>query len=413
MKTDLSHVGSLDLDPRTIATVLDEGYRVADSALGAGVCFPRQSDRPGRSLPTMVGQVSADDTIPGQAEALASVLRLDEGKELDIPLLRQRLAVLSETQWYRSIWLRPHGGPDTVSFALQARPAPSWVAGLAVAYNNDLGGRIWLGTVDRRLFRPGLEGSAFLFLGRFRQELFLGVRNTKRLGSYAVSPALSATGAFEDVRQFDADGNEIPSIPVREAVGYLGLERRFLGRWSVGLEIEGRAWREDNVSQQALGGHFRLLRTARNAEARFMADIRVTGLYDRAEVLAAPVLDGGRWSLRPYARVGWGKALPAQLQFPLGGLAGFPGLHIGERLGDREVNVGGVVRYAILDPLFVSGELAVGRTAFGGSLFGSDQWLVGGRVGVGAETPFGPVAIDYGVTDGGRNILLFRFGRWF
>ena len=94
-------------------------------------------------------------------------------------------------------------------------------------------------------------------------------------------------------------------------------------------------------------------------------------------------------------------------------MTGFPGLHIGERLGDREVDLGMTARYHLGRLLFVSGEVAVGRAAFGGGLLGSDDWLVGARVGIGAETPFGPVGIDYGVTENRRNLLLFRFGRWF
>jgi NTE family protein len=412
LKIDLAQVRSLDLSRRTVANVLDEGHRIADSALGARLdwCMTLRNAVVKTGTPPVIGEVTATG---GDPEDLAQVLRLVRNQPLDRTLLRKRLATLSETQWYRSLWLNPGGSRDTVTFSLEARPAPQAVAGLSVAYNSDLGGKMWAGVVARRFLTRGLEGSGFLFLGRFRQELFLGLRNTKRLGSYAVTPALSVSGAYEDVRQFDADGNELPQIRVNEVVGLLGLERRFFGRWSVSLALEGRAWRESDVGNEAAGGRLRVMQSERNSETRYLADVQVTGVYRRAELLAAPRVEFDDWSIRPYVRLGWGQDLPAQLLFPLGGTAGFPGLHIGERLGDREVDVGGTVRYMVSAPLYVSAEVALGRTALGGSLFGSDGWLAGGRVGIGAETPIGPVAIDYGVTDQGRDLLMFRYGRWF
>jgi NTE family protein len=413
IKTDLAHVRTLDLDGRTVDRVLAEGHRVADSAGGHAACLqPGRSPTAGR-LPTVVGAVGSRSGSADDAARAAEVLRLEAGEPLDLVTLRRRLAVLSETQWYRSIWLGPGGAGDTVSFDLGLRPAPRWVSGLAVAYNNDRGGKLWLGTVNRHLLLQGLEGSAFLFLGRFRRELFAGVRNTKHLGSYVVTPALSVSGVVEDVRQFDAQGNELASIPVEELVGFLGLEHRFFGRWSVALGFEARMWSEADSNDRAAGGHLRVIRTARNAESRLVADVLVTGVYRRVAALLAPAFALNRWSLKPYARLGWGEGLPAQLQFPLGGMAGFPGLHIGERLGDREFDVGLIARHTIKGPVFISGELAVGRTAFGGGLVAEGGWLLGGRIGVGADTPFGPVGVDYGLTEGGRNLLLFRFGRWF
>lgn len=413
IKTDLVDVGTLDLDPATVAQVLDEGYRVADSAIGGGVCLQPRRPAPVRPLPSVVGVVGSHNGSADETARAAEVLRLETGDSFDLVALERRLAVLSETQWYRSIWLGPGGAGDTVSFDMQPRPAPRWVAGVAVAYNNDRGGKLWLGTVNRALFVQGLEGSAFLFLGRFRQELFAGLRNIKRLGSYGVTPALSASGAFEDVRQFDAQGNEQPAIPVDELVGFLGLERRFHGRWSVAFGFEARLWNEADISDRAAGGHLRVVRTSRNAESRLVADVVATAVYRRVAVLLAPTFDVDRWSLRPYARLGWGEGLPAQLQFPLGGMAGFPGLHIGERLGDREFDLGLIARHTIKGLVFVSGEVAVGRTAFGGGLLAGNGWLLGGRIGLGADTPFGPIGVDYGLTDGGRNLLLFRYGRWF
>jgi hypothetical protein len=354
------------------------------------------------------------DSLPANERVtVLDLLRLTEGAPLDTLLLRRQFGVLSETQWYRSIWLRPEGTGDTVSFAPAVRRAPLWVAGLGVAYNNDRGGKIWLGVVNRRLFAPGIEGTGFLFLGRFRQELFLGVRNTKRLGSYLVTPGMTVSGAFEDVRRFTNEGRELPGIQVKELVGVVGVERRYFGRWSASVGLEGRTWSESDTNQTAVGGRVQVMQTGRDAVPRAALAVAVTGVYQRVALSFAPVLPVARWEFRPYLRLGWGASLPAQLQFPLGGMVGFPGLHIGERLGDREVDLGVTTRYHLGRLLFVSGEVAVGRTALGGSLLGSDGWLVGVRGGIGSDTPLGFVGIDYGMTEDWRNLLLFRFGRWF
>ena len=47
-----------------------------------------------------------------------------------------------------------------------------------------------------------------------------------------------------------------------------------------------------------------------------------------------------------------------------------------------------------------------------GQLLKSGGWLVGGRVGLGADTPIGPVRVEFGVNDLGRSNGVLRVGRW-
>jgi hypothetical protein len=116
--------------------------------------------------------------------------------------------------------------------------------------------------------------------------------------------------------------------------------------------------------------------------------------------------------LRPRLRFGWGEDLPLQSSFQLGGEDGFPGLHIGERRGDREILVDLLVTYPLKGPFVGRLELASGRSAAGGPMFSSDGWLAGGRLGIGAETPVGPVRFEYGVS-GSHDAYFVRLGRWF
>jgi hypothetical protein len=114
----------------------------------------------------------------------------------------------------------------------------------------------------------------------------------------------------------------------------------------------------------------------------------------------------------PRVMVGWGDGLPIQLAFPLGGDDGFPGLHIGERRGDREAMLGLMFAVPLKGPLLGRVEFAAGRTANGGSLFGDVGWVGGVRAGVGADTPVGPVRFEYGYSTEDRGAVFVRLGDW-
>jgi hypothetical protein len=105
--------------------------------------------------------------------------------------------------------------------------------------------------------------------------------------------------------------------------------------------------------------------------------------------------------------------LPLQSEFALGGDEGFPGLHLGERRGNREALLGLMLTYDLAGPFVARMELVTGRTGQGGSLVQSAGWLTGVRAGLGAHTPVGPVRVEYGVASTGRGAVLVRLGRWF
>ena len=66
----------------------------------------------------------------------------------------------------------------------------------------------------------------------------------------------------------------------------------------------------------------------------------MSGVYSRASLEGEVLARFGVVRFTPRLRLGWGEDLPLQATFPLGGKDGFPGLHIGERRGDREVMLG-------------------------------------------------------------------------
>jgi hypothetical protein len=46
-----------------------------------------------------------------------------------------------------------------------------------------------------------------------------------------------------------------------------------------------------------------------------------------------------------------------------------------------------------------------------GRVFGG-TWLFGARVGVGADSPIGPIRLQYGLSTNGRRQWFARIGRW-
>jgi predicted acylesterase/phospholipase RssA len=389
------------------------GSEAADTILPKARCLPRRPELAPPALPTRVAGLTIEGSNASERLALSRLLGLGLSDSLDAGLLRSRVRNLAHSEAYRAVWLAPSGAGDSVAFDVWVQRAPRRVAGLGLAYDNELGGRMWVGAVDRRVFALALEGSTALFLGEFRKELYLGFRRNYQLGRQLMTPAFTTRLATESVRRFDPDGDELGTAFTREALGFLGVERSFAAGWRVALGLSAHAWHEPGRNRSTLGVGAQGVKAGRSGGQVLGVDLTWTGLYRRAAFDGIASVKTGPLRLEPRLRVGWGERLPLQATFPLGGEDGFPGLHIGERRGDREVVLSALLTYALKGPFVGRLELATGRSAFGGDMLASGGWLAGVRAGVGAETPVGPVRFEYGVTQNGREAVFVRLGRWF
>jgi NTE family protein len=72
-----------------------------------------------------------------------------------------------------------------------------------------------------------------------------------------------------------------------------------------------------------------------------------------------------------------------------------------------------LITYPLKGPLVARMELAAGRSSTGGNLIDGTGWVSGVRLGLGAETPVGPVRFEYGLAEQGREAFFVRLGRWF
>jgi hypothetical protein len=234
------------------------------------------------------------------------------------------------------------------------------------------------------------------------------------VGRQLLNPTITARIAEEEIRRFDTEGQELSEAETREAIGFVGAERRFAHGWQLAIGVEARAWHAPGVGDRSSAGVTASASRASRTWGRvFTANAVWTGIYRRATLDGTLVTRAGPVRLFPRVRLAYGERLPLQLGVPLGGDDGFPGLHIGERRGDREAMLSLLLSAPIKGPLLVRVELATGRSAVGGGLLGSDGWDAGIRAGVGAETPLGPVRFEYGLATKGRDAIFVRLGRWF
>ena len=404
---------SLNFSGANVDRLIRHGSGAADTALVRAQCLPRHPPPAQPAPPRRVVGLTIAGNNASEGLAFRRLLGLGLSDSLDSDLLHSRVRNLAHSEAYQAVWLSPSGAGDSVAFDVSVQRSPRRVAGLGLAYDNELGGRMWVGAVDRRLLDLSLEGSTALFLGEFRKELYLGLRRNYQLARQLMTPVLTTRLATESVRRFEADGDEIGTAFTREALGFLGVEHIFDAGWRLALGLSTHAWHQPGGNHSTLGVGAQGIKAGRSGEQVLGVDLTWTGLYHRAAFDGKVSIKTGALRLEPRLRLGWGEGLPLQATFPLGGEDGFPGLHIGERRGDREFVLSALLTYGLKGPFVGRIELAAGRSAFGGGLLASDGWLAGARAGLGAETPVGPVRFEYGLTEDGRDAVFVRLGRWF
>jgi predicted acylesterase/phospholipase RssA len=406
---------TLDFTAEHMTEIIDRGYRAARSALAAHplVC----PDTGSRTVAVHRGEYRMGSvTVEGVGPADQLLIKRQLGlttATLDPGLLRDRLHAVGDNADYRAIWLRPSGPPDSLTLSLLARPAPARLAAAGLAYDNDLGGQMWIGGVDRGTLLPGLESSVTLTLAELRQEVGIGFRR-EVLGPFIRRPFLSGFIARESVRQFAPDGDVLEPERTREARGTLGLERRFGLEWRIAAGGLAHAWDAPGSNRtNGLGGFISLSSGPHDRPSGLWGEASMTQAYTRLEVEVKKGVPLAGFRLTPALRYGYGRHLPLMATFMLGGNEGFPGLNIGELRGDRELYASFTVAHPLLGPVEARFTAASGQVAYGGPTLPEGRWQAGGRVGLAAETPIGPIRVEYGVARRERNGFFVRLGDWF
>ncbi|MBM3276174.1 MAG: patatin-like phospholipase family protein, partial [Candidatus Sericytochromatia bacterium] len=360
IRPDVQSYRSLDFSPETIATILRRGELAADSTIGRAACLPQrirnESDFPATTGPWQVTTADRRDSL-----LLARHLGLSRQGRLDETALRRGLLALAEAEAVRGVWLNPGGRGDSVTLSLEPLTAPVSVGGLGLAYDHELGGRAWAGWFDRRALGTPAEASVLLTLGRYQRELVVAGLAHVDPGMSRLTPIVTVHLLAEDVRQFDDAGIETRAAATREGRVAAGVEFRPGIAWRIRLQAEAIRWSEPGASSSVLGGSLETSARSRGGKSITMEALWA-GASARFRVAGeAPMIRTGRTTTVASGRLGWGRALPLRWTLPLGGDAGFPGLHLGERRGFAETMAAVRFGYRAIGPLEARVFAAAGR----------------------------------------------------
>jgi len=415
--------GTLDFAQEKAEEILALGVTTADSVFQTVSCLNplNNTGRRVAVMPRYVASISLasekDPALKGQKDPAIGVLAdlgLIAGDSIPYALLSKRTNRLVQSSRIDAVWLYPSGTGDSVSFTPVVRPAPRFYAAGSVAYDNVMGGAAWLGVLLRDAFGIGLETSMRIQVGGLRDEALLGVRKNFRYRWHTLAPALTINGGLERIPVYTEDGTELPSIDTRDLTGFAGVERSLGDGWIVAFGAEGRLWYQPDVPDgSAAGVTVRAQRFLGFDASQVLLEASWTSSYSRALLQVQLPWSTPRYGIRSLLRAGVGSDLPLQLTFPLGGAAGFPGIRPAQLRGSMELSGQADFWYRIMGPLEAQLDLGAGSISEEGHFFGGDSWLAGVRLGLGANTPLGPVKAGYGWATNGRGALLVRVFRWF
>jgi len=416
IRPEVDDYKSLDFSRENIAELIALGYEAARHTLQEYPCLPADPP-PARATPSRtlrVARITGRSDQSPEGRYVRRLLGLEDGAALDVERVRGGFRRLARHDGFRAVWLQPSGPPDSLTLGLLVRPASRRLAAVGLAYDNDLGGRMWLGAVDRHLLGQRAEGSLALGLGEQRQDLEAGLR-TYTVAERPLRPLATVLLSRERVRRFDPRGTEQQALKTHEAVGFLGLEQELGNLWQVLIGGRMHLWREPGAEDRdAWGGLLRLSSLDRLGPVQAQAELALTDGYTRfLASFSARIPVSRSVAITPSLRYGWGEELPVQSTFILGGWDGFPGFHIGEQRGDREAFAGLVGIVKLTGPLSLRLEASAGQVALGGPALPRGEWELGGRTGLNVETPIGPIRLEYGIERGGRDEFFVRLGEWF
>jgi predicted acylesterase/phospholipase RssA len=416
VRMTLARYALLDFSGANISALIADGRRAAAASLATARCLPRAAAAaPAARLPTTIGAVHVETSEARIARDLTQALHLTPGAPLNPAQLRAELLAFPVLTEETAIWLSPTGVGDTVDFRVVIERPHDLIVGLGLAYDYDQGGRLWVGTGGRQHAAGGAITWSLVSLDRFEQSLAIGATHSTLWRRGILSLGLNLLSASERVRVFDAGGREGGALRTRELRGFVGVEPQLSARWEGALGIEARTWSEPGRTASGVGGRVRLQQVDAGGTPLVQTEANLTGAYQRVSAvgeLHGAGLARGHLEVIPFGRYGWGRGLPLQTTFPLGGAEGFPGLSLGERRGSREVLAGLRVQYALGGGLSAEANGQGGATDGEGDWIPSARWLWGTRIGFRVDTPVGGLRVAYGRNSLGRGNVFVRVGSW-
>jgi NTE family protein len=424
--SDVTGLSSLDFAPAAVDTAIVHGERAAREALVPVLeskCLPRGDRPPPPAARFVVQELNVPGLSRAELQELLSTMGLASGITLEESVLRRGYDRLATSGQFLSVWLTPTPKDSGVALNLQVRRAPAGGVGLGLAYDNELGARMWTGVSFRDPVTRTYDFTGIVSFGGLREDISANIRRPiKPLGH----PSLLASGFLgrEIIPFFLDDG--LASVRPRLDMAYVqfGLEWLTGRTWQFRVAGRGRAWEDvEGAGHESFGPTGLLRHLQPDGTITVQLDAELTTQFQRIMGEFREPIYVGPWVITPQARLGkiTGTEIPLRLTFPLGGYDGFPGLHMLERRGTEEFYSALSVSHPIAGAIRVQVEVAAGNSRFADStvtsFFNEEDFLVGGRIGfIVRNSPLGPVRLMYGGTRANgvyRDQLFLRVGNWF
>jgi predicted acylesterase/phospholipase RssA len=439
--TNVADITNLDFSPGNVARLIERGAAAART-IPASSCLPRR-ERIEYHLPPVSSAIVTQNAVPGAAQLLRSAVRPGDSRlpgwlrgssaspttdsaTIVLDTVQARLARAGTSGSLQALWLAPQRATgDSVAFDPIIRWADERTIGVGAAYDNDLGAQAWLALANRHaILRPGfpaLESGGRLTLGTRRQEGFISLRRSDHEVRYSISPfALLMVGRERDpifVEGTNGVSTKVELPTVSEQLLQLGVDVPVNAKWTVQTGALIRRWHgglaDSAGTPTPIGVGLRIDHADETRPQFGRLDLEWNQHYKRASAhfsLLTPTpiarftstIRAGATSVEsPYSE--W---------FLLGGTDGFPGLNVGESIGTWTAS------YMLDAARHLYGPLNTQITAMTGTVSRSADrafggvWLFGARVGIGADSPIGPVRLQYGLSTNGRRQWFARIGRW-
>ena len=318
VRPDIGGIGLLDFSPATMTRAVERGRDAGRAALQAWPCRPepREHLRVPRG-PFRLASVTVTATRGLDKRFIQDEFGLIPGDTLDLARIRRAYGRMERAAEHREIWLNPKRTPEGLHLDVQLTPSPARKAGVVLAFDYDMGGRLGAAYVDRTLFRNEINGSIGLALGRYRQTLGAGLRPVPASWN-PIHPDLRVVLSHEDVRNYDSTGFELASSDTRDVSGTLALEQA-TQRWVWRAGILAGAWDDSAGTVNALGVQLRAMTGSEAHPPALTVEASWTSQWSLVLLEGMVAARRGGWTLAAGARAGARKDLPQQKTLRRGG----------------------------------------------------------------------------------------------
>src|ERR1700722_7448237 len=183
IRSPVADIGSLSFNMSDLDAIIAVGQHAATRALRAASCLPAPA--------------GPQDAGGREADILPAYLNVKPGQAIDVPALQLALRRLSVGNRYQAVWLEPRGGDDTVAFHSVVDRSPRGRAGVGLAYDEDIGGRLWLGGAWRPFADRDLTATAYVAGGALKTTALIGFTGYDRVRWRLLQPFFLLVGDQE------------------------------------------------------------------------------------------------------------------------------------------------------------------------------------------------------------------------